>query len=39
MTLARGGHLGKIGRATLLYPKLPGVGGAQLTPAKKEESL
>jgi len=36
MTSAKGGHLGKISRATLLYPKLLGVGGAQLTPAKKE---
>jgi len=35
MTSARGGQP-RIMRATLLYSGLLGVGGAQLTPAKKE---
>jgi len=37
MSLAKGGQLGKISRAILLYPKLLGAGGAWLTPAKGGE--
>jgi len=36
MTLAKGGHLGKISRATLLYPKLLGVGVWRLANSRQK---